>query len=276
MFTRMIRTLQTLAVEATAILAASQASANVLYGSAFFNSLSRSQLYTMDTGTGRATIVGGNTVAFFPGLAFSPTGSLFGSGSTLWSVSQGTGNATAIGILPELVVSIAFNPAGQLWGIGNGTGTLWQLYPATGQSVTAGFLTGLQSGGIRSIAFNSQGTLFGIGQGVLYDVNTQTFAATAIAALTPCCTVSGLAFGPNGELFTSQGVSLFGTSTLSTIQIASGDLSPIGAATITPPALFVEGLAFSVTPVPEVGTGALLAAGLLVIGIYSRRIRADA
>lgn len=262
-------------VAASAVVACAQASAITLYGSVYSNSLIRSQLYTVDTDTGAATLIGGDATAFFPGLAISSAGGLLGSGSSLWIVNPSSGHASAIGTLPELVVSIAFDLQDRLWGIGNGTGTLWQLDATTGQSIAAGFLSGLQPGGIRSIAFDNQGTLFGIGQGVLYKVNTTTFSATAIAAITPCCTVSGLTFASDGRLFTSQGTNLFSTSTLSVVNIGTGALSPIGPSTTTPPAFFVEGLAAPVTAVPEAGMAAMLAAGLLVLA-FKRRQRADA
>ena len=268
--------LRTLLLFGATLLTWTNVYAITIYGSAYSTSQSRSQLYIVNSDTGAAALIGGDTIAFFPGLAFSPSGSLFGSGSGLWSIDPASGHAVAIAPLPELIVSIAFGPQGSLWGIGNGSGTLWQINTTTGQSISAGFLSGLQPGGIRSIAFDSQGTLFGIGQGVLYNISTTTFVATAIAPIAPCCTVSGLTFAPDGRLFTSQGASLSATSTLSAVNIATGALSPIGPATTVPPALFVEGLTVPVTAVPEAGTAALFCIGLLGLIGARRRLRADA
>ena len=273
---RLIEIVRALFLSAAALSTWTLANAITLYGSAYSTPESRSKLYAVDSETGMATLIGGDTIDFFPGLAFSPSGTLFGSGSNLWSIDVNSGHAASIAPLPELIVSISFDPPGSLWGIGNGSGTLWQLNTTTGQSISAGFLSGLQPGGIRSIAFDGQGTLFGIGQGVLYNINTTTFAATAIAPITPCCTVSGLTFAPDGRLFTSQGASLLATSTLSVVNIATGSLSPIGPATSTPPALFVEGLTASVTPVPETGTSMLFGMGLLALIGARRRLRTDA
>lgn len=273
---RLIEIARALVLAAAALSTWTLANAITLYGSAYSTPESRSKLYAVDSETGMATLIGGDTIAFFPGLAFSPNGTLFGSGSNLWSIDVNSGRATSIAPLPELIVSIAFDPQGSLWGIGNGSGTLWQLNTTTGQSISAGFLSGLQPGGIRSIAFDSQGTLFGIGQGVLYNISSTTFSAAAIAPITPCCTVSGLTFAPDGRLFTSQGASLSATSTLSLVNIATGSLSPVGPATSTPPALFVEGLTLPVTPVPETGTSILFGMGLLALIGARRRLRADA
>lgn len=267
--------LRSLILSAASLLMWTQAYALTLYGTAYSSSQSRSKLYTVDSQTGVATLIGGDTIAFFPGLAFSSDGNLFGSGSSLWSINPSSGHAVSIASLPELIVSIAFDPQGSLWGIGNGSGTLWKLDKTNGQSISAGFLSGLQAGGIRSIAFDGNGTIFGIGQGVLYNISTSSFGATKIASVTPCCTVSGLTFTPDGQLFTSQGNSLSATSTLSAINITTGALSPVGPATTTPPALFVEGLTMHVSAVPEAGTGVLICFGLIGL-LVARRLRTDA
>ena len=257
-------------------LAASVANADVVYGTAFSNTLATSQIYTLNTTTGTATLVGTPATAFISGLAFAANGSLFGSGSQLWSVNATNGSAVSLGTLPELIVDITFSPTGQLWGIGNGSNTLWRIDPTNGQPLAAGALSGIQPGGINSIAFNSQGGLFGLGQGSLYSINSQTFAASVITSTTPCCTVRGLTFTSDGSLFTSQGASLSLTSSLSSINTQTGILTAVGPATSTFPTLFIGGLASTVAPIPEPTTVVLFVVGLLAIWSVRRRNHADA
>jgi WD40 repeat protein len=257
-------------------LAAPAANADVMYGTAFSNTLGTSQIYTLNTSTGAATLVGTPATAFISGLAFAPNGSLLGSGSQLWSVSPTNGSAVSLGALPELIVDISFSPTGQLWGIGNGSNTLWRIDPSNGQPLAAGALSGIQAGGINSIAFNSQGGLFGLGQGTLYSINSQTFAASVITSVSPCCTVRGLTFTSDGSLFTSQGASLSLTSSLSSINLQTGVLTAVGQATTTFPTLFIGGLASTVSPIPEPSAVVLFGAGLLAIWSIRRRSRADA
>jgi len=250
------------------------ASAAVIYGTASF--AARTNLYTLSADTGLATLVGG-TGTFTIGLAFSPNGNLYGAGSSLVSINPETGFATIVGALPELIVSITFDAQGGLWGLGNGTNTLWKINPSTGQFIGGAFMSGPAAAGVRSISFDSQGNLFGINSGRLFNINPTTFTSTLVSNLTPCCSANGLAFSPDGQLFTSA---LYpespSVSTLSLVNLQTGVLTAIGPATLTPPALQMGSLAIQVSPIPEVGTFALFGAGLLGVLLLRRRAGAAA
>ena len=81
------------------------------------------RLFNVDPNTGVTTPI--NTTRFLPGLDFRGNGVLYGSSSTLFTVNPSTGAATAIGALPDLIVSIAFSPRDELWGVNNSGTTLF-------------------------------------------------------------------------------------------------------------------------------------------------------
>jgi len=156
------------------------------------------RLFRINPSNGAATTVG--SVSFFPGLEFRGNGVLYGSSSTLSTISTASGVSTAIGSLPELIVSIAFSPSDELYGVNNGGTTLYKLDPGTGRSLGSVPLTGTtySSGGafpgeMGAIDFGPDGKLYGIGFG-LYLINPGTGVATRI-------TPSGRNVGGSLELF---------------------------------------------------------------------------
>src|SRR3954471_20355785 len=99
-----------------------------------------SRLFRISQENGAATPLASTT--FVPGLDFRRNGVLYGSSSSLTTVFTTTGALTTIGPLPELVVSIAFSPADELYGVSNNGLTLYRIDPATGRALSSVPLTG--------------------------------------------------------------------------------------------------------------------------------------
>lgn len=153
-----------------------------IFSSEFTGSAPR--LFEINPDTAQTVLIG--PTRFVPGLDFSANNVLYGSSSSLSTISTSTGMVTDIGALPELIVSIAFSPNGALFGIGNGNSMLYRLDPGSGVSLGSVSITGtvhLNSapfpGEIRGIDFTPDGRLFGIGFG-LYTIDVNTGIATRI------------------------------------------------------------------------------------------------
>jgi hypothetical protein len=198
-----------------------------------------SRLFRVSPVNGTVTQI--SSLGFFPGLDFRSNGVLYGSSSSLSTVSTTTGASTSIGSLPELIVSIAFSPSDELYGVSNDGRTLYKIDPSTGRSLSSVALTGTtysfggtSVGEINGIDFAPDGRLYGIGFG-LYLINPNTGVATRV---TPGGRdVSGglftdLDFGPDGQLRAASWASTGTVSNLYTINPATGIgqlVGPMGA-----------------------------------------------
>jgi hypothetical protein len=167
---------------------------------------SPSNLYTVDTTTGAATLVGATGFSHVTALSFDPTtGSLYGhvsdifnTGTQLIAINAATGAGSAIGSTGQQIPDMAFDSSGQLYAwseFGSSSfDNLFTIDKATGAATLVGasgigtFNTGL--------AFDNMGTLYVKPSGVLYTVDKTTGAATFVEALgTPLN--NALAFDPN-------------------------------------------------------------------------------
>ena len=165
------------------------------------------RLFRVNSASGATSAI--SPLTFAPGLDFRRNGVLYGSSSTLSIISTTTGVATAIGALPELVVSIAFSPSDELYGVSNGGRTLYKLDPSTGRSLGGVPISGttFPSGSaflneINGIDFAPDGKLYGVGFG-LYLINPNTGTATRItpSGRSICGELlEDLDFGPDGQL----------------------------------------------------------------------------
>lgn len=133
--------------------------------------------YTVNPATGATYEIG--TTRFSPGLDFRHDGTMYASSSSLYTVDPATGAWHTVGLLPDLLVSIAFSPTDAVYGVSNDGLTLYRIDPSTGQSLESMALTGTVhssgnpfSGEINGIDFGPDGTLYGIGFGVLHDRRT--------------------------------------------------------------------------------------------------------
>ena len=149
------------------------------------------RLFTIDTLTGAASLVGTTGFSAVPGLAFDLDGTLYGS--------------AALGLPSPEVVS----------------DRLIRIDPDTGVGVEIGFF-GTDDfgriGGLDGIAVDpTSGTLYGVsggfylgGEGVIFTIDTSTGAATRVGqilneGISTGKTVAGLAFDSEGNLFGSLG-----------------------------------------------------------------------
>ena len=129
-----------------------------------------SNLYTLDTATAARTLIGPATPGAgksWSGMTDASDGTLYASGttcssSTLYTLDPATGATTAIGPITNgpCIIDIAFNAAGELYGVDIVNDVLLSIDPATGAGTVIG-----------SIGFNAnyaQGMDFDDMSGVLY------------------------------------------------------------------------------------------------------------
>lgn len=176
-----IRTwIRTLGAALLSLVMVNAASAQTLYGVTGAGNAT-SSLYTIDTTTGAATLVGATGFSHVTGLSFDPTsGVLYGH------------------------VSDTFN---------SGDTQLITINPLTGAGTLIG-TTGIQS---PDMAFRSDGTLFawsefsdnGNQNDDLFVINKVTATATIVAESGTGTSNTGLAFSTNGTLFLKPGTQLF-------------------------------------------------------------------
>ena len=227
------------------------------------------RFYRVNPDLGKAVQIG--TTRFLPGLDFRANGMLYGSSAEYYSVATADGTAARIGALPDLLVSIAFSPGDQLFGVSNDGLTLFEMDPNTGSSLRSVPITGtthssgtLFPGEINGIDFAPDGTLYGIGFG-LYSINPLSGVATRITPLGQ--QVSGnlfldLDFGQDGQLRAATFDSATdGASNLYRIDPVTGLGQLVGSMGYE-----IAGLA----SVPEPSTYSLFIAGGLVVFVLSR------
>ena len=182
------------------------------------------QLYRIDLGTGQATVVGPLGFIDVEGLAFSPSGVLYGVADAgrvppnndqtdfLLQINTATGAATAVGQLAglaglgtgtfgELDYGLAFTCDGNLWLASDTTSQLWEVDPATGGTR----LVGNMGAAISGLAGRGN-SLYGVsidGNESLLRIDTGTGQATAIGSLGLPDRMfdAGLDFAANGDLW---------------------------------------------------------------------------
>ncbi len=243
---------------------AGSAYGQALFGVASFNPTTPQALYSIDTSTGAATVIGSTGLININDIAWNPTTQTMYALTTsaeLYSLDLSSGAATLIGanlgIIPE--GGLTFDAAGALYAT-NGD-ALASVNAASGALTAIGPFGGTISD-VSGLAPGSAGTLIGYAKnGLLADqlvsISSATGAATLIGetGLSSASGVGGLARNPfSGELLLSDHSGLFSVNEL------TGAATPIGAHGVSG----MSGIAF----IPEPGSLTLLA--LLSLGLIRR------
>jgi hypothetical protein len=250
-----------------------------------------SSLYTLNTTTGAATLIGSTTVARLIGLAESSSGTLYSvnesdvsaTSSNLYTINPSTGAATLVGALGVAVAEgdLAFDPAtGQLYVANALTDQLLRVNTTTGAATVVGNF-GTPGRDVSGMTFTN-GTAYGLALNdanpdTIVTINTTTGAATTVGQTgTSLGVLAALTHDSSSGLNYMGGpLSNFGTNTeLYTVNLTTGAATPVTA--ITGVTFSLSGLAPipAVTSVPEPAsvipllTGAL---GLLGYGWRRRR-----
>lgn len=226
-------------------------------------------LYSVNLSTGAATLIGPVGFSDVEGLSFQPgTGTLFGvddSLEQLITINLSTGVGTFVGNLgvSTLNPSLAFDNAGNLF-IADDTRNFYSVNPGTGAATLIGS-TGRDITGLTALGT----TLYGLddGNNALVTINPGTGATTLVGSLGIDIDEPGLDFDASGTLFAiGDGTDIYriDTSTGAATFVAT-TLNGFEALAIAPATTGV---------IPEPGTVALLASGLLPLaGVAIRRRR---
>ena len=230
------------------------------------------KLYSIDAGTGAATLIApiiGPTgpFSFIGGAAWNPaTGTLYAytsdaSAGKLYTINPSTGAATEVGPLgvSSLEGGLAFSPTGTLYGIRSGAAnSLMTIDTATGAATTVGPL-GPLAVDMSGIAFTDTGALLGYdmrfaGPGAhhLHSIDPSTGAATFIGStlIDVDSNLGGLEWSPEtGALVLTDGSSLY------TVSPGSAAATLVGAHGVSQMSTLVY--------IPEPRVGALLLFGAL-------------
>jgi hypothetical protein len=211
-------------------------------------------LYSIDLTTqtaveiGRATPIGAPRLANIEGLTASPAGTLYAVSDTatiktLLQIDSATGLSTSVGTLTftggntsgQLDLSLAFTCDGRMW-MASGTGSFWQVDPATATATFIGDLgvkiTGLAARGNVLYGTGSQGN------NNLYTIDTATGATALVGAYgssAPYITTISIAFDAAGNLhaildFNPQpsGSTIIQWNDLAQVTATSGALDDMG------------------------------------------------
>jgi len=160
----------------------------------------QAHLAKVDLATGAESLVGNGPLGqnlYVMGMTSSRNGVLYAAGdftptsptfNSLYTIDKSTGLATRIGS----------------FGVG---------------SVMSAF--------IMSLSFDSSGQLFGASQQSIYRIDRTTGAATKVVDIAGAKRVMGLAFDQKGQLYASDYIPLPTGSTLYTVDLATGQFTPL-------------------------------------------------
>lgn len=223
------------------------------------------RLGRVDVATGAVTIVGNMGVVMWD-IAFDPAGNLFGlgNGTSLYRIDTTTAAATFVGSLGATVNSLVFSSAGTLYGAGS---SLYTINPSSGAATLVG------SGGV---GYSSSGDLAFVGGNLylssglptadsLLRLNTATGAATLVGAM-GISNVYGLASSDGSNMFAVSGTQIYQVNPATGAATSPVNYAGAGLGTAFGTSFFTEA-----APVPEPGRAALMLAGLAVVGLLAQR-----
>jgi len=160
-------------------------------------------LWTIDEVTGTMTLIGGGNTGL-NGLAYDPTtGNMYGANSTeLYTINMSSGNQTLVGPFNTggLMIGIAFDGEGTLYGEDLGTDSLYSISTSTGAATLIGPL-GINLNYAQDIAYDvtwdilylSAYTVLPVVEGALYTCNVDTGKATKVGTFQGSAEITGFA-----------------------------------------------------------------------------------
>lgn len=200
--------------------------------------------YSVDVTDGSITTLGQSS-SFFAGMDFDAKGNLWGATTSLGRIDPTDGSVfeeTLIDFIDDtdgfdVLTGLTFSPDGQLYGVGNLSGRIWNINTETAEAVL------VHDFGIDmfAIEFSADGTLYGAALD-LYELDLDNLSSTLIGNVGQL--VNGMDFAASGVMYgVSEGNT---TDSLYTIDLQTGASQVIGVTGGN-----ITGLASLVIPEPS-------------------------
>lgn len=247
------------------LIAAAALSASSAFAQTLWVGDANGKLGKVDIATGNVSLVG-DMGAVMTDIAFDPAGNLFGIAfTTLYRIDTTTGASTLVGNLNTSVNSLVFSADGTLYAANN---QLYTIDPVTAATSTVGngATFYISSGDLAFV----QGELY-LSSSVptsdtLMRLDTATGAATSVGSL-GVSSVYGLASSDRVSLYGVSGTDIYSVSTTSGNASFLQTFAGQGLGETYGTAFRSE----SAPPIPEPGTAALGTVGLLGLWMALRR-----
>ncbi|MDG3007623.1 PEP-CTERM sorting domain-containing protein [Paludisphaera mucosa] len=217
----------------------------------------------VDVATGDVTLVG-NAGVVLTDIAFDPAGNLYGiSFTTFYRVNMNTGLATAIGSLGlNTANALVFSSAGVAYTMGNSGGGLYTIDLNTGAASLIGDV-GFASAG--DLAFHGGDLYLSSTSNELVRVGLGPVSGTPVGPFSPS-NVFGLANGDDDVLYAVAGTSVYSVDPNTGASVLAANYGGQGLGQAFGEAFFFEAVA-----VPEPGGLVLLATGVGLAALKLRR-----
>lgn len=204
-----------LTLAAAALAAALFGSGTAMAASNIWIDDSSGNIGIVDSATGAVTLIG-NSGQTLTDIAFDPGASLWGiTFGNLYSVNTGTGLATQVGgALGASLNGLTFGHDGTLYGSG-GTG-VYTINTVTGAATLIGTGTGLSKNSAGDLAFNNGILYESVTDGTnsdLVSIDPVTGLGTIIGQMAADAGVYGLVTGDDGQLYAIDGTKVYSVNT---------------------------------------------------------------